>query len=71
MMVMIQFTEDEELKALPILLRRTSGRILKGRRYVIDDSAAKMLKKAGVRFKTLPDNGAKPRTRGAGRHEGV
>ena len=71
MMVMVQFSADEELKALPLLLRGTSGRILKGRRYVIDDSAVKMLKKAGVRFKTVSGNGIKPKPRGAAGHEGV
>jgi hypothetical protein len=66
MMVMIQLTSDEELKALPLLLRHTSGRILRGRRYVIDESAAKMLKKAGIQFETLSPNGTtsrRPRSR--------
>jgi hypothetical protein len=58
MNVMIQFTAAEERKALPLLLRRTSGRILPGGRYVLDDSALSMLRRAGVKFKRIADSNA-------------
>jgi hypothetical protein len=59
MQVIIEFTEAEERKALPLLLRRTSGRILAGRRYVVDESAAAMLRKEGVRFRDISESAAK------------
>jgi hypothetical protein len=53
MKVIIRFSEREELKALPILLRHSPGMILPGRTYVICAEAARALRDAGVRLKVL------------------
>ena len=50
MKVVIQFSESEERKALPILLRHSPGTVLRDRVYIIDDLAAAALTTAGVRF---------------------
>ena len=60
MQVIIEFSEAEERKALPILLRRTNGRILPGRRYVIDDTAGLNAGSEGGRY----PGGATGETRG-------
>lgn len=46
----IQFTESDELKALPILLRHSPGTILPNRTYVLEDAAVTALENAGVIF---------------------
>lgn len=53
MHVAIQFSATEELKALPILLRHSPGRILPDRRYVISVEAADALRAAGVTFRHI------------------
>ncbi len=53
MNVVIQFTEAEEAKAIPILFRHSPGTILPNRTYVIDASAAQVLTDAGVQFRVL------------------
>ncbi len=53
MTVVIQFSSREELKALPILLRHSPGRILPDRRYVVSAEAAQALRAAGVKFRKL------------------
>ena len=40
MKVMIRFTEREELKALPVLVRHSPGMVLPNRTYVISAEAA-------------------------------
>jgi hypothetical protein len=50
MKVVIRFSEKEELKALPILLRKSSGMVLPKRTYILDDDAVRLLRKARVRF---------------------
>jgi hypothetical protein len=53
MKVVIQLSEREERKALPILLRHSPGMVLSERTYIIDAAAAKSLREAGVRFTEL------------------
>ena len=53
MRVVIRLSASEELKAIPILLRHSSGSILPDRTYVIGEAAAKALHQAGVRFSEL------------------
>jgi hypothetical protein len=65
MRVVIQLNAREELKALPILLRHSSGTILPNRTYVITKAAAIALSKAGVRFRKLSDEGDAPAVHGA------
>jgi hypothetical protein len=51
--IVVQFTEDEELKALDILLRHSPGTILPNRTYIIDTSAAQALRTAGIAFRQI------------------
>ena len=53
MKVVVRLSASEELKAIPILLRHSSGSILPDRTYVISEAAAKALRVAGVRFSEL------------------
>ena len=50
MKVVIQMTAREEVKALPILLRHSTGMVLPNQTYVISEAAAKALRDAGIRF---------------------
>ena len=50
MRVVVHFTARNELKALPFLLRHSTGMVLPNQRYVISKEAAKALRDAGVRF---------------------
>lgn len=53
MRIAIQFTEREEKKALPILLRHSAGMALRDRIYIITIDAARALREAHVRFTEL------------------
>jgi hypothetical protein len=53
MNVIIQFTIEEEAKAIPILYRHSPGTILPNRTYVVDTSAAKALQDAGVTYREV------------------
>lgn len=53
MRIAIQFTEREEQKALPILLRHSPGMVLRDRIYIITADAARALRAARVRFTEL------------------
>jgi hypothetical protein len=53
MTVVIQFTLDEEAKAIPILFRHSPGTILPNRTYVIDSSAVQALRDAGVSYREV------------------
>ena len=53
MRVTIRFSQQEELKALPILLRHSPGMILPNRTYVITVEATRALREAGVEFTEL------------------
>ena len=53
MKVIVQFTSEAEQKALPILLRHSSGMVLPGRTYVLSDDALRALRRAGIQFTEL------------------
>jgi hypothetical protein len=53
MYVEIQFTEQEEQRALPLLLRHSPGRMLPNRTYVITHAAASALTAAGITFQVI------------------
>ena len=53
MNMIIQLSEVEEVKALPILLRHSPGTVLPNRIYVVSEDAAKQLREAGVEFTAL------------------
>ncbi len=53
MKMIIQLSEAEEVKALPILLRHSPGTVLPNRIYVVSEDAAKKLRQAGVQFTEL------------------
>ena len=50
MKVVIRLTSREEVKALPILLRRTPGMVLPNRTYILHEEAVQALRAAGVQF---------------------
>jgi hypothetical protein len=50
MKVVVQFSQREQLKALPILLRHSPGMVLPNRTYVISEEAVRVLRGAGVKF---------------------
>jgi len=51
--VIIQFTRQEEAKALPILLRHFPGMILPDRTYVLEENVVGRLHSAGIQFTQL------------------
>jgi hypothetical protein len=51
--VVVQFSEEEELKSLGILLRHSPGTILRNRTYIIEASAMQALREAGVSFRQI------------------
>lgn len=65
MKVIIHLTAQEELKALPILLRHTPGMVLPNRTYVISVEAAQLLREAGVRFTEVTTDANPPHLEGA------
>jgi hypothetical protein len=46
----VQFSHEEERKALPILLRHSPGMILRKRTYILSDAAVRGLRTAGITF---------------------
>jgi hypothetical protein len=69
--IVVQFTETEEAKALPILLRHSPGTILRERTYVVDLEVALALKKSGVHFQQLSREVETPSLAGVGSGERV
>jgi hypothetical protein len=53
MKTIIQLSEAEEAKALPILLRHSPGTVLPNRIYVVGEGAARKLREAGVQCTEL------------------
>lgn len=51
--IAIRLSQREEARALPILLRHSSGIVLPGQTYVISREAAAALRSAGIKFTTL------------------
>jgi len=69
--VVIQLTEVEEAKALPILLRHSPGTILPERTYVLDMDVVKMLSESGIRFQVLSREVELPNLAGVGPSERI
>ena len=71
MKVVIQLSEEEELKALPILLRHSPGMMLRNGTYVVSADAARRLRGEGVRFSELSREAAVPGLEGVGSGERI
>ena len=71
MKAVIQFTEAEEARALPILLRGPAGTVLPNRTYVLEEEALAELRKSGIRFVALSYESSAPHLEGAGSGERV
>jgi hypothetical protein len=71
MNVVIQIPENEELKALPILLRHSPGVMLHNGTYVLSVAAVRRLHEEGVRFDEIAREGAAPGPEGGRRGERV
>jgi hypothetical protein len=50
MKVIIHLTEEEELRALPLLLRHSPGMILPNRTYILAEYALSVLRTKGIRY---------------------
>jgi hypothetical protein len=66
MKIIIQMSEAEEAKALPLLLRHSPGTVLPNRIYVVSEEAAKKLREIGVQFTELSRASSTPRLEGVG-----
>jgi hypothetical protein len=53
MKIVIRLTRREELKALPVLLRHSTGTILPDRTYILSAGTVQALRHARVRFTTV------------------
>jgi hypothetical protein len=53
MKTIIQMSQAEEIKALPILLRHSPGAVLPNRIYVVSEETARVLRQAEVQFTLL------------------
>jgi hypothetical protein len=71
MKTIIQLSEAEEAKALPILLRHSPGTILQNRIYVVPEEVAKKLREAGVQFTELSRESNAPSLQGSGSGERI
>jgi hypothetical protein len=61
MKTIIQLSEAEETRALPLLLRHSPGTALPNRVYIVSAEAAKNLRDAGVQFTELSCESTAPR----------
>ena len=71
MKAIIQMSEANETKALPILLRHSPGIVLPNRIYVVSEEAAKKLREAGVQFTELSRESNAPSLEGVGSGERI
>jgi hypothetical protein len=55
--IVVQFTEREEARVLPILLRQSPGVVLPDRTYVLSETALQAVRTAGISFRELSRNG--------------
>ena len=53
MSIVLQFSAEEEEKALPILLRHSPGTILPNRTYIVGNSAVQALRDQGIQFREI------------------
>jgi hypothetical protein len=51
--VIIRLSEEEELKALPLLLRHSAGMILPNRTYVLLEEGLSVLRARGIRYSVI------------------
>ena len=65
MSVVVRFTSREEAKALPVLLRHSTGMVLPDRTYVLHQEAVEALRAADVHFTELGRETAAPSVAGA------
>ena len=61
MKVVIQLTKEEELKALPLLLRHSTGVVLVNRTYLVETADANKLLDAGIQFTQIGRESCAPR----------
>jgi hypothetical protein len=71
MKVVIQMSPDEELKALPILLRHSPGMMLQNGTYVLTVDAARRLRQEGICFTELGREAAAAGLEGVGSGERI
>ena len=71
MRIVIRLSQDEEAKALPILLRHSAGTALPDRTYVITEDAARKLRQAGVDFVEVSRESSAPKLEGVGPGERI
>jgi hypothetical protein len=69
MKTIIQMSDAEEAKALPLLLRHYPGTVLPNRIYVVSEEAAKKLRDAGVQLTELSRESNTPSLEGVGSGE--
>ena len=60
MKVIVHLSAEEEVKALPILLRHSPGMVLPDRTYVLSEDALRALRLANVRFSELSREAVAP-----------
>ncbi len=70
MKVAIQMSEEEELKALPVLLRHSPGMMLRNGTYLVAEDAARALRREGIRFTELGREAAGDHDREIGDRQG-
>ena len=71
MKVAVRFSDREEVKAIPILFRHSTGMMLPGNIYVISEAAAAALRDAGVRFTEVTRESSAPGLEGVGSGERI
>jgi hypothetical protein len=71
MSVVIQMSEAEEARAIPILLRHSSGTVLPNRTYVVSEEAVRTLRQAGIAVREVSRESAAPGTEGVGAVERI
>ncbi|MHC4177464.1 MAG: hypothetical protein ACYSWU_08155 [Planctomycetota bacterium] len=71
MKVVIRLSEEEELKALPTLLRHSPGMMLRNGTYVVSTGAARRLREEGVQFTELGREAAASGFEGVGSGERI
>lgn len=54
----IQLSEAEEARAIQVLFRRFSGRMLRDRVYILSDEAVQALSDAGIEFSEIVERDA-------------
>lgn len=60
MKVIIHLTEEDELKALPLLLRHSPGMVLPNRTYVLSEDVLKTLRTRGIRYSEVSREAVAP-----------